>query len=261
MGKRVIILSWCLYLLAGMPLVSAQQAEEGTKPTINVTSMGKANAKADLAIVFLSVRSSAPLAADALEQNNKKVQDVRTRLAALGYKDEQVKWSGNRFAPAGGGVFYPGGQRPTGFDVYNNVFVHLEGPELADLTKLNAKVCSLLDELSKMGASPSQMAISRMSMGGTSVVAFTVRDPTPYEKQAYQQAIDKARPISDEITRRMKAQITGIHAVVSSDSPRPMMYGPGDPSEEIPYEYVSSSVEEVPIRVRVDVRYAYKPAT
>lgn len=43
------------------------------RPTISVTSTGKVTAKIDVAVVFLSVRSSAPLAADALEQNKKKV--------------------------------------------------------------------------------------------------------------------------------------------------------------------------------------------
>jgi hypothetical protein len=32
----------------------------------------------------------------------------------------------------------------------------------------------------------------------------------------------------------------------------------GTPLEEVPYEYVSSSMDEVPVRVRVDVRYSYK---
>jgi len=95
-------------------------AQENQKPMISVSADGKASAKADIAIVLMSVRSTSPLAADALEQNNKKVEDVKGRLTALGYKDAQVKFTGNRFAPSGAGIFYPGGQRPTGFDVYNN---------------------------------------------------------------------------------------------------------------------------------------------
>lgn len=107
--------------------VGALQAQESQKPAISVTSAGKVTAKADLAIVFMTVRSTSPLAADALEQNNKKVQVLKDRLTALGYKEDKVKFSGNRFAPAGGpGIFYGGGQRPTGFDVTNSVFIYLE---------------------------------------------------------------------------------------------------------------------------------------
>ena len=153
--KRLCVLLLFVLICAGTLSFSAPQAQTNPKPTINVAADGKATAKADVAIVFMTVRSTSPLAADALEQNNKKVQDVKARLTALGYKDEQVKFSGNRFAPAGGGMYIMGGQRPTGFDVYNNVFIYLDPQLLNDVTQFNARVSSLLDELSKAGASPS----------------------------------------------------------------------------------------------------------
>jgi hypothetical protein len=34
-----------------------------------------------------------------------------------------------------------------------------------------------------------------------------------------------------------------------------------EPAGRDPYDYLSSSLDEVPIRVRVDVRYSYKPAS
>jgi uncharacterized protein YggE len=207
----------------------------------------------------MTVRSTSPLAADALDQNNKKVQEVKGRLTALGYKDEQVKFSGNRFAPTGAGMYYPGGQRPTGFDVYNNVTVYLDPQLLNGVAQFNARVSSLLDELSKAGASPTNTPISTMSMGGASVVAFSVKDPAPYEKQASLQALEKARSLAEEIAQRMKVQITGIQWTSVSPMGRSGAQGlAGTPLEEVPYEYVSSSMDEVPVRVRVDVRYSYK---
>jgi uncharacterized protein YggE len=236
-------------------------AQENQKPTISVNADGKASAKADIAIVLMSVRSTSPLAADALEQNNKKVEDVKGRLTALGYKDAQVKFTGNRFAPSGAGIFYPGGQRPTGFDVYNNFYISIEGPELNDLMQFNKRVSLLLDELSKVGASPSNISISNISMGGSSVVAFAVKDPAPYEKQAILQALDKARPLADEIARRMNVQVTGIEWTTVTPSSRGVTGMTGMPAsalDDVPYEYLSSSLDEVPVRVRVDARYSYK---
>jgi uncharacterized protein YggE len=238
--------------------VGALQAQESQKPAISVTSAGKVTAKADLAIVFMTVRSTSPLAADALEQNNKKVQVLKDRLTALGYKEDKVKFSGNRFAPAGGpGIFYGGGQRPTGFDVTNSVFIYLEGPELNDLQQFNTRVSGLLDELSKLGASPLDTPISRISMGGSSVVAFTVKDPSVLEKQAYQQAIENARPIADDIARHMKVQITGVESVTTRPEAQ-IQEQYASPLEEITYRYLASSLEEVPIRVSLVVRYSYK---
>lgn len=237
---------------------AAAAGQEPTKPAISVSSSAKVTAKADVAIVFMSIRSSSPLAADALEQNTKKIQTIKDRLAALGYKPEQVKFSGNRFAPAGGpGFIYGGGQRPTGFDVSNNLLIFIESTELADLHQFNSRASTLLDELSKLGASACEMPISRISMGGSSIVAFTVKDPTPYEKRAYQQAMENARPTADDIARRMNVQITGVESVTTEGSPRPTDPYP-TPLDDVPYEYVSSSMDEVPIRVNLVVRYSFK---
>jgi uncharacterized protein YggE len=257
--KRTCVLLIFVLVCIGTLSLTAQEPQTTARPTISVNADGKAGAKADIAIVFMTVRSTSPLATDALDQNNKKLQDVKARLTALGYKDEQVKFSGNRFAPAGGGVYFVGGQRPTGFDVYNNVYIYIEGPELNDVTQFNKRVGALLDELSKAGATASNMSISNISMGGSSVIAFSVKDPDPYEKQATLQAVDKARPLADEIARRMKVQITGVQWTSVSPSGRGGPQGlAGTPLEEVPYEYFSSSMDEVPVRVRVDVRYTYK---
>ncbi|HET8546849.1 MAG TPA: SIMPL domain-containing protein [Bryobacteraceae bacterium] len=245
--------------VAGAAMLFATPAVVESEPTlISVASTGKAVAKPDLAVVFLSARSSAPLAADALEQNKKKVQEMSARLTAMGYKDGQVRWSGHRFSPAGQGMYYPGGQRPTGFDVYNNLFVLIEGTELKNLNDFNAKVSTLLDELSKLGASPNMMPISSMSMGGASVVAFSLKDAAAAEREAYQQAMDRARPIAEDIAKRMKVQITGIASVNSTSMGRMVVGGPPNPLDELPYEYISSSIDEVPVRVRLDVRFSYK---
>jgi hypothetical protein len=253
---------WLVLIIVGMGTrsLSAQQAPANPKPTIGVNATGKASAKPDVAIVFLSVRSTSPLAADALDQNNKKVQDVKARLTALGYKDEQVKFTGNRFAPSGGGIFYPGGQRPTGFDVYNNLFVYLDPALLNDIAQFNARVSTLLDEISKVGAAPNNAPISNLSMGGSSIVAFAVKDAAPYEKQALLQALEKARSDADEIAARMKVQITGIESTFTTHSGRTgtMAGMPSSPLDDVPYEYFSSSMDEVPVRVSVNVRYTFK---
>jgi len=256
--KRMFVLLLLVITCIGTLSLGAQQAPVNPKPTISVSASGKASAKADIAIVLMTLRSTSPLAADALDQNNKKVDDVKARLTALGYKYGQVKFSGNRFAPSGGGVYYPGGQRPTGFDVYNNFYISIEGPELKDVTRFNKRVSALLDELSKAGASPSNMPISNTSMGGSSAVAFSVKDPAPYEKQAALEALDKARSLADEIARRMKVQITGIEGTSVYPSGRSAIGMPASALDEIPYDYFSSTMDAVPVRVNGNVRYSYQ---
>ncbi len=251
-ASRVIAV---LIVISGITMSRAQDLQ---KPHISVTSEGKAIVKPDLAVVFLNIKSTSPLAADALSQNSKKVDEVKARLAALGYKDDKVRFSGNRFAPAGSGMgFYYGGQRPTGFDVYNFLLVLLGGSDLKDANSLNTSVSNILDEMSKLGATPYEMPISRTSMGGASVVAFTVQDPSASEKAAYLEAIDEARPIADDIARRMKVQITGVESVTSAEQSRFQEQYP-NPLDELPYQYFSASMEEVPVRVRLTVTFSYK---
>ncbi len=113
----------------------------------------------------------------------------------------------------------------------------------------------MLDELSKLGASPFQMPISRISMGSSSIIAFTAKDPAPYEKRATPQTIEKARPIPDDIARRMKVEMVDSVTPVRAERVREAYPTPLD---ETGYEYISSSTEEIPIRVSLVVRYAFK---
>ena len=245
--------------LLGCAFAAAAADADPSQNAISIASTGNASAKADLAIVFLTTRSTAPLAADALEQNTRKVAEISARLDALGYKGDQVKWSGHRFSPAGQGMYYPGGQRPTGFDVYNNLYVFLEGDALKDVAAFNAKVGRLLDELSKIGASPATGPAPSAPMGRASVVAFTVRDAAPLERQAYQDAMNNARPLAEVMASRMNVQLSGVTSVHSQQvGRRAIMGGPGIPLDDLPYDYFSPSADDVSVRVMLVLRYGYK---
>ncbi|MGA3327285.1 MAG: SIMPL domain-containing protein [Terriglobia bacterium] len=253
--KRTLFLLCAILVALGAGNLPAQVTD---KPSISVNSSAKVTARADLAIVFMAIHTTAPLAADALEQNNKRVQAVKDRLAALGYKGDQVRFSGNLFTPAGGRTVAYGDQRPTGFDVSNNLFIYLDGPELNDLQQFNSRLSALLDEMSKLGATPVNFPIlSPYPTGSASVVAFTVKDPTALEKQAYQQAWKRARPMADGIAQGMNVQITSI-ASVSLQQQNSTLDRFDNLGIDIPYKYFSSSMNEVPVRVSLYVRYFYK---
>jgi uncharacterized protein YggE len=254
----------CVLLLVLITCVATRElgAKTGSvnpTPTINVNVSGKVTAKPDVAIVFLTVRSTSSLAANALELNNKKVENVKGRLAEMGYKTDQVKFSGNRFLPASGAGYSGGTQRPSGFDVYNNLCIYIDGPALNDAGQFNRQVSLLLDGLMREGATANIMPGSPYTATGNSVVVFSVKDPAPYEKQATLQAMDKVRPVAEEIAEGMKVQITGTAGASASPSMnRTMMGVPYASLDEVPYEYFSSSFDAVLIQVRVDVRYTYK---
>jgi uncharacterized protein YggE len=255
--KRTWILGLLMVTgLSTLPLYAKKPASDENHLSVGV--QGKVYAKADLAIVFMTVRSTAPLAADALEENNKKLDGIKARLKALGYKDEQVKLGDARFGPSGGGAYYGGGQRPPGFDAYNSLYIYIEGPEINDTAQFSKRVSTLLDELSKEGATASNLSNVNITLGGGSEVLFAIRDPSPYEKQATQQALDKARPLADEVAGRMKVSITGVFSLSVSPAARAAAGVPLTTLDEIPYDYFSSSVDAVPVQVHVNITYTYK---
>jgi uncharacterized protein YggE len=253
--KKTFFLLCAILWVPGAGLLPAQVAQP---PRISVNSFAKVKARPDLAIIFLTVHTTAPLAADALDQNNRRVQAIKERLAALGYKEDQVKFSGNWFAPAGGRTVAYGDQRPTGFDVSVNLLIYIDGPELKDSQQFNSRVSGLLDEMSKLGASAGNMPIYPFSPGTTSIVAFTLKDPSALEKQAFQQAWEKARPMAEDIARDMNVKITGIESVSAGQQQNPNADRLDSFGIDLPYKYLSSSVNEVSVRVNLYVQYYYK---
>ena len=84
------------------------------------------------------------------------------------------------------------------------------------------------------------------------------QSPAPYEQQAALEALDKARPLAEEIARHMKVRITGSQWTTVTPSGNRAVGMPATLVDELPYEYYSSSMEEVPVRVHVNVHYTYK---
>lgn len=140
--------------------------------------------------------------------------------------------------------------------MYNNLCIYIEGPDLNDVIQFNKRVSLLLDELSKVGATANNPTSSYQ--GGSSVVTFALKDAAPYEKKATAQAFDKVRPLAEEIAKHMKVHITGIAWASVYNAGRQSMGMPAAAFDDVPYEYFSSSIESVPIQMRVDIRYTYK---
>jgi len=253
MKAKLILIVVLVLCVAATPLAAQSQGEQ--RNFVSVSSSAKVKAKPDICVAVLEVRSSAPLAADALQQNDKRVAEVTAKLKELGVKDPDIHWAGNQFTPSGGGrIYMPAGQRPTGFEVYNIVEIRMRNPDLSNLDALNKKIASVLDELGKLGAGIASPDVLRTSLGGSSAVLFAVEKPEAYEKQAYELAIEKARPLAEHIAQKMGVKITGIHSVSSSMAAQMRMPG----GYEFEFAYFASSPEDLGIRATVMVNFAYK---
>jgi uncharacterized protein YggE len=249
---RVAALLWAVAVIGLSTPVRAQQEQK----TVSVNSTGTVNARPDLCVILVEVRATAPLAEDALQDNAKRVSAILARLKEVGIKESDVKLSGNQFTPAGGGRYVmPGMQRVTGFDVFNVLQVRLPLIEGTAAEAMQSRIAGLLDELIKAGASMLSPDVSRISLGGNSAVVFAVENADRYESQALDAAIERARPVAEQIAKRMGVKITGLESVRTSGqqvvrSP----YG----SDPLGFSYVSTSPDDVPVRVSAVVNFAYK---
>lgn len=238
-------------------LSSAAQDKPESFPTINVSAAGKISVKADLAILFMVIRSSAGLASDALAQNVKKEQEVLGRLTALGLQ-HKAKLSGNRFAPAAP-PYYGGAPRPTptGFEVSEYVYVFLEDAELDDRAQFEKRIGGIIDELNKAGAVSLDTPVPRVCPQSPCSVAFTVKDPARYLGEANVQAVQNARLSAEQVAQALRVRTSGISSVSSSP---PIFYGPATagPLDDLPYEFLSPSKDAVPISVSLGVKFLFQ---
>ena len=260
MKNRLFIGFLIVVIFAALPGFAAAQQEQATK-TISVSSIGAAKAKPDITVVIMEVKATAPLAKDALQECTQRVNDIKAKLKAMGILDENVRFSGMQYAPAGSirGVISTSMMRSTGFDVTSLFIVLVKDIDPAKTDELNARISSLLDELSKAGASVITSAISSISLGGSSAVSFAILDPDKYERQAYDTAIEKARPVADEIAKKMGVKITGIDSVRSSVQQSSQQAARSAYGLDMPdFAYFSSSPDEITIRVNVTVNYSFK---
>lgn len=243
-------------MLAALPNAAQAQQPELSPKVIQFSSTGVVKVMPDVCVIMLEVRTTAPLAKDALQECTQKVADVSAKLRQLGLKEDSYRFSGIQYSPAGGGrMIYPGGQRSTGFDVYQVLRIQLRDPSPAKAGEISVRVSSLLDELSKAGASVISPAISQVSMGGSSGVIFAVLEPEKYERQAYYAAIEKARSAAEEMAKKLGINIAGIHSI--SSGMQPPMRNPYVP-DLIEFAYYSTSPDEISIRSTVSVSFSIK---
>lgn len=102
-----IILAAAGLFLGGMLSSTAPEtavAQEDTTPadtnrTISVTGAGQVSATPDTAVVRLGVQTDADTAADALEQNSLRMQDVISATLDAGVAEEDIRTSGLRLQP------------------------------------------------------------------------------------------------------------------------------------------------------------------
>jgi hypothetical protein len=239
--------------------VTAKNAESQSVQdhVITVSRSGEATAKPDLGILMMSIHSSSPIADEAVTENGRKVKDVQSALAGLGFGPSGFQISSATIGQAGGARF-PGQTELTAYEATQYVYVFFEGADLNDVAHLTAKTASVIEALRKAGAVPaSSMGFAPGAAQG-SLIIYTIKDPTQYENQALRVAITRARDAAQDIAAGTGVQLGGLLNVQSGYLGGNVIPRSGSsPLEGLKYRWFSPKIDELQIIANATLQYGF----
>jgi uncharacterized protein YggE len=253
-----------LALSLSPPILSAQpqgeaQEQSARAHVITVTRGGSAFAKPDVGVLAMTLRSTAPIAGEAVAQNGRKAKEVEKALAKLGYAPQAYKLTPVIFAEAGGPRYGPGQPGITVYEASQYAYVFFEGADLADMPRLTEKSAAVIEALRKAGAVPATVASPRFPQAPGGMIIYTIKDSAPYERQALQQALARARDAAQDIAKGMQVQITGLRNVKSGFLRGNQMPSSGMPYlQGLPYRFYSTKSDEVEVSASATVDFDFK---
>ncbi len=259
--NRILATAILAFSLFNFPSILAQN-QTGAEPqavqnhVITVTRGSNAYAKPDLGIMVMSIQSSSPIAEEAVAENGRKAKAVESALTTLGYTPEGFKITSATFGHGGPnyGPMQPG---MVAYEATQLVYVFFEAADLSDMAKLTEKTAAVIEALRKAGAVPGNSAISRLPQMQGELIIYTVKNSEPYEKQALQQAIARARDAAQDVATGLGVQITGLRNVKTS-GPSGDLQNSNIALEGLPYRFFSTKSDEIRIHAAVTVEYEFK---
>ncbi len=230
---------------------------------ITVSRSGEAYAKPDLGILIMSIRSSSPIADEAVSQNGQKATAAQSALAKLGFAPSDYQITSVTFAQAGsGGLHFPDQPEVASYDAIQYVYVFFGAAELSDVGHLTEKTAAVIEALRKAGAVPANagpqfIPIPAAAQGA--LIIYTVKDPTQYEHQALQMAIARARDAAQDIAAGTGVQISGLRNVQSGYLSGNVVPRSGpSPLEGLKFRWFTTKSDELQIIANATVEYDFK---
>jgi uncharacterized protein YggE len=247
---------------ARTPASGRAAAQSSSEHLITVSRGGTVFAKPDMGILIMAIETSAPIADEAVSRNAQKADAVKAALTTLGYSPDRYKFSSVVLGKVGGEIYGPYQPSVTGVEASEYVYLFFDGPQLSDLAQ-SSGTAAVIEALRKAGAAGVNVAgrFSAPGQTGAAMIIYTVKDSEPWENQAVQRAVERARGAAQAIAAAMQVQITGLRSVTASylsgryiptvGFAQPQLKG-------LPYSFFSTRSDEVQISASVTVSYDFK---
>jgi len=229
---------------------------------ITVSRSGEAFAKPDVGILIMSIRSSSPIADEAVAENGRKAKAVESALAHLGFAPGAYQLSSAIIGQAGGPRF-PGQPDITAYDAVQYVYVFFEGADLTDVAHLTERSGAVIEALRKAGAVPANAGGPQfgpvVATAQGALIIYTIKDASQYEHQALQVAIGRARDAAQDIATAAGVQITGLRNVKSGYLSGNVMPRSGpSPLEGLRYRWLTTKIDELQIIANATLEFDFK---
>jgi hypothetical protein len=262
--KRNLFVAVVLFSLSSVSSLIAQGQGEIQSPNpqnhvITVLRNGTVFAKPDVGILAMSIRSSAPIAEEAVAENGRKATNAESALAGLGFAPTGFKLTSVIFGEPGNSFRGLDSGANTVYEATQYIYVFFEGKDLADVAQLTTKSAAVMEALRKAGAVPANLAGPRVAAAPGGMILYTIKDSTQYERQALEIAIGRARDAAQDIAKGLDVHISGLRNVRAAALGGNYLPHSGIPYlEGLPYRFFSTKSNGVEISANATVDYNFK---
>jgi uncharacterized protein YggE len=277
--KLAPLLLACLAL--ALPASAAEPPHDAAGVT--VTGSGEVMVRPDTMELELQAAADAELTGDATTKYETAVRRITAAINAAGIEGLKIEQRGIRITdrPQGGAGNMPGlaagGNKPapgkTHTSIARSLRLVVAGIDQHPDTEVIATIGKLVDAAKDAGAAigPENANSTLMAMMGraqadTPLVTFVVADPRAARERAYRQAFDDATERAGRLAALSKSSLGRVLAVdelAASSHGGPSLqeamiteiYGIGG-AKKTESRLTSQSLEEIPVRVSLRVRFA-----
>lgn len=250
MERRRLIYVAIVGALCCLGISSGRAEEDKEKPRLGVSVQESVTAVPDVAYIMSGVSTQAPLAEDAMSENQETVQKVLAALKKAGIPKESIRIMGAQLATASRRLSGEGEQR-SGFKVFTRIVVKVASDE--------KKIASLVDKMTKAGANVFGGESSDFSSRRAKAVVYMLQDDSKPQEEAMKKAAAKLLPQAKKLAGSMGITLGEIQYLSSTREDRDRALGMADEQEEgLPQGPKSNNSKAIEIKAWLSAWYLIK---
>ena len=240
-SNRVFILAIVLIVAMAISYLGQMAYQFSSLPQnypqeITITGEGKVFVKPDIALVKLGVKTETEKSADAVSQNNEKMNEIIKAVKTLGVDDKDIKTSAYNLYPVYD--YTEKGRVFVGYTLDQQINVKIRNFDA---------ISDILDKATEKGANT------------ISDLQFTVDDLEKAKAEARQKAIEQAKEKASVLASQAGLTITKLVNISEgyASSPQPM-YGMGSASDMLEKVSVAPTIETGQSEINTTVYLTYR---